>query len=75
MVLLVPYAVLVFNPTAGSAAVAAALRDERCAAVEGVGGMSCSERAGEDALALETLLAARVERRVVDIADRPRPRF
>ena len=75
VVLLVPYAVLVLKATAGRAAFAAALRVERCAAVDGVGGISCSENVGEVALALEILLDARVERRVVDIGDRLRPKF
>jgi len=64
VMLLVPYALLVLKPTAGRGVVEVALR---VAGLDGVSGMSCSEMAGEVPLALEALLAALVERRVVDI--------
>lgn len=65
--LLVPYAVLVLRPTAGSGVLAVALRAVRLADGELVG-MSCSEMAGDAPLLLPTLLAVRAERRV-DMVD------
>ena len=63
-VVLVPYAVLVLIPTAGSGALAVDFRDPFLE--EGVAGMSLSERAGDAPLLLAALLVARVER-LVDI--------
>jgi hypothetical protein len=71
-VLLVPYAVLGFKFTVGrETSEPAVLRVER-RDTDGVGGMSCSERGGEIALLLESLLPARVER-LVDMMDGSRP--